>query len=103
MGGIFYSGQKAVSTGANIIDEKFYYKGSILIGAGAAASLKIHNCSSTGTPSAANMVAELSVPAVAGECAVDNLHGAIECPDGITYVLSGASAVCHIRGCATPF
>ena len=100
---IYPSGQQSAS--AQIIDEKFYYCGAILRTTAATAySLQIHNCSSVGTPSAANMVAELSVPAVADTCVVDNPKGAIECPDGIQAVLStGTTARYHVRGSALPF
>ena len=100
---IYPSGQKAAS--AQIIAEKFYYVGAILLTTDATAYiLQIHNCSAAGTPSAANMVAELSVPGVANSYAVDSPKGCIECKDGIRCVLStGTTGRYHVRGSALPF
>ena len=88
---------------AQITTVRTYYKGLILINTSAAVSnVTVHNCSATGTPSAANMVGELSLPAVDGDCIVDNPTGVIECPDGIRAVLVEGTVKYHVRYCAQP-
>ena len=95
------SGELAAN--AQISTVKTYYKGLILInGTNAVSNVTIHNCSVAGTPSAANMVAELSLPAVDGDCVVDNPTGVIECPDGIRAVLVKCTVKYHVRYCAQP-
>lgn len=99
---IWDSGQKAVSV--NIIAERFYYVGCMLRTSGATACiLQVHNCAATGDATADNMVAEISVPAVANTSIVDNPKGAIECPLGITAILTGGTGLYHVRGSALPF
>lgn len=93
-----YSGQK--SDNEQITAFKAFYKGAILVNLDNVASvarIAIHNCSSTGTPSATNMIAELSLPATTGESKVDNPTGVIECPDGIRVVKSTGTLTYHIR------
>ena len=95
------SGELAAN--AQITTVKTYYKGLILInGAAAVSNVTIHNCSATGTPSTSNMVAELSLPAVDGDCVVDNPTGVIECPDGIRAVKVEGTVKYHVRYCAQP-
>jgi len=90
------SGQLAAN--GQITTVRSYYKGCILMNAAATLSnVTIHNCSATGTPSAANMVAELGLPAVDGDCIVDNPTGVIECPDGIRAVLVEGTVKYHVR------
>ena len=96
-----YSGE--LDDSAQISTIKTYYKGLILInGAAAVSNVTIHNCSVAGTPSATNMVAELSLPAVDGDCIVDNPTGVIECPDGIRAVKVEGTVLYHVRYSAQP-
>ena len=95
------SGELAAN--AQISTVKTYYKGLILVnGAATISNVTIHNCSAAGTPAAANMVAELSLPATDGDCIVDNPTGVIECPDGIRAVLVEGTVKYHVRYCAQP-
>ena len=90
------SGQLAAN--GQVTTVRSYYKGMILVNKAATLSnVTIHNCSATGTPSAANMVAELGLPAVDGDCIVDNPTGVIECPDGIRAVLVEGTVKYHVR------
>jgi len=95
-----------LSANAQVTTVRTYYKGMILVnGTGAIASVAIHNCASDangGSPSAANMVAELSLPAVDGDCIVDNPTGVIECPNGIRAVKTTGTVKFHVRYCAQP-
>lgn len=96
-----YSGQ--LSANAQITTEKTYYKGAILKSATAGiAYITIHNCSAAGTPSAANMVAEVSTPATDGAFEKDNPDGVIECPDGIRVVKISGTIKYHIRYAVLP-
>ena len=96
-----YSGQLAAS--AQITTEKTYYKGAILrVASAAKGHIQIHNCSAAGTPSTANMVAELSVPATDCECRVDNPTGVVECPDGIRVVKVTGTITYHVRYAVQP-
>jgi len=106
---MFYSGEQ--NGNIQIATFRCYYKGAILVAVSGTAevAIAIHNCTSTGTPTAANMVAKLSIPATVtgcsrkGDCIVDNPTGVIECPDGIRVVKSGAGTCkYHIRGCVQP-
>ena len=100
---MFYSGEQ--NGNIQIATFRCYYKGAILVAVSGTAevAIAIHNCTSTGTPTAANMVAKLSLVATKGGCIVDNPTGVIECPDGIRVVKSGAGTCkYHIRGCAQP-
>lgn len=92
-----------LSANAQVTTVKTYYKGLILVNTAAAVcSVTIHNCSAAGTPSAANMVAKLSTPAVDGDCRVDNPTGVIECPDGIRAVKAAGTVKYLVRYCAQP-
>ena len=97
-----YSGQ--LTNTAQITTVKSYYKGAILkSGDGAAVcSIAIHNCAAAATPSAATMVAELSLPAVPGSCIVDNPTGVVECPDGIRVIRAEGTVRFHIRYSVMP-
>ena len=96
-----YSGQ--LSDNAQITTVKSFYKGGILIaGSAAKCRVTIHNCSAADTPAAANMVAELSVPATDGQGFVDNPTGVIECPDGIRAVKVTGTIKYHIRYAIQP-
>ena len=92
-----YSGQ--LTNTAQITTVKSYYKGAILkSGDGAAVcSIKIYDCASGGTPAAATMIAELSLPATPGSCIVDNPTGVVECPNGIRVIRAGGTVKFHIR------
>lgn len=96
-----YSGE--LTGNAQITTTKTYYKGLILMNTAATLSnVTIHNCSAAGTPSAANMVAELGLPATDGDCIVDNPTGVIECPDGIRAVKVEGSVKFHVRYSVLP-
>ena len=96
-----YSGELAAN--AQITTVKSYYKGLILMNGHATISnVTIHNCSAAGTPSATNMVAELSLPATDGDCIVDNPTGVIECPDGIRAVKVEGTVKFHVRYSVLP-
>ena len=92
-----------LSTNKQILDVSGYYKGLIIVNTLASVSnVTIHNCSSEGTPSADNMVAELSLPAVQGDCKVDNPTGVIDCPKGIRAIVVAGSVKYHVRYSALP-
>ncbi len=92
-----------LSANAQITTVRTFYKGLILMnGAATLSNVTIHNCSAAGTPSAANMVAELGLPAVDGDCIVDNPTGVIECPDGIRAVKVEGTVKFHVRYAAQP-
>jgi len=96
-----YSGELAAN--GQITTVRSYYKGLILMNTGATVSnVTIHDCSAAGTPSAANMVAELGLPAVDGDCIVDNPTGVIECPDGIRAVVVEGTVKFHVRYSVMP-
>ena len=97
---MFSSGQKAAS--AVIIAEACFYGGSILIGATSVATLQIHNCKALAGVTAANMVGEISVTAVAGDCKVDPVPKGISCPKGLVAILDG-TAKYHVRGNPGPY
>ncbi len=92
-----------LSGNAQITTVRTFYKGLILMnGAATLSNVTIHNCSAAGTPSAANMVAELGLPAVDGDCIVDNPTGVIECPAGIRAVKVEGTVKFHVRYAAQP-
>jgi hypothetical protein len=98
-----YSGEQ--NGNIQIAAFRCYYKGAILVAVNGTAevAIAIHNCKSTGTPTAANMIAKLSLPATKGICIVDNPGGVTECPDGIRVVKSGAGTCkYHVRYSAQP-
>jgi len=96
-----YSGE--LTGNGQITTVRSYYKGLILMSAAATISnVTIHDCSAAGTPSAANMVAELGLPAVDGDCIVDNPTGVIECPDGIRAVVVEGTVKFHVRYSVMP-
>lgn len=97
---MFPSGQQIAN--AVITTKNCYYKGAILRGAGVVTILAIYNSKTLAAVTSANMVAVLSVPAVDGECKIDNPTGVIPCPNGICAVLEGAGAVYHVRAAGSP-
>lgn len=97
---MFTSGEQ--NGNIQIATYRCYYTGAILVAASGSAevAISIHNCTSSGTPNAGNMVAKLSLIATKGGCIVDNPLGVSECPDGIRVVKSGAGTCKYIiRGC----
>jgi hypothetical protein len=97
---MYSSGQKDKSVA--VFKGECFYNGSILIGLGEVASLRIHNCKEIKDANVDNMVGEISVVAEEGDCKVDPVPKGIPCPVGMCAILEG-SAKYHVRGSPLPY